>query len=79
MKKSIFVVCTLAIQLLAACTGDTTPESIPLPEHPRPDFERAEWKNLNGYWAFTFDSTAAAKALTEAKVMRVTICFAIFM
>ena len=65
MKKSIFVVCTLAIQLLAACTGDTTSESIPLPEHPRPDFERAEWKNLNGYWAFTFDSTAAAKALTE--------------
>ena len=38
---------------------------IPLPEHPRPDFERAEWQNLNGYWAFTFDSAAAAKALSE--------------
>jgi hypothetical protein len=30
-------------------------ESIPLPEHPRPDFERAEWLNLNGAWAFRFD------------------------
>ncbi|MFN3851455.1 MAG: glycoside hydrolase family 2 protein [Spirosomataceae bacterium] len=28
---------------------------IPLPEHPRPDFERAEWKNLNGDWSFEFD------------------------
>ncbi len=30
---------------------------IPLPEHPRPDFERADWLNLNGDWAFEFDST----------------------
>ena len=29
---------------------------IPLPEHPRPDFERAEWVNLNGSWSFNFDS-----------------------
>lgn len=29
--------------------------SIPLPEHPRPDFERAEWLNLNGPWEFRFD------------------------
>lgn len=28
---------------------------IPLPEHPRPDFERADWQNLNGEWAFAFD------------------------
>lgn len=28
---------------------------IPLPEHPRPDFERKEWINLNGQWNFTFD------------------------
>ncbi len=31
-------------------------QNIPLPEHPRPDFERAEWINLNGYWDFEFDS-----------------------
>lgn len=29
--------------------------AIPLPEHPRPDFERVEWVNLNGEWDFTFD------------------------
>jgi galactose mutarotase-like enzyme len=31
------------------------PESVPLPEHPRPDFQRAEWVNLNGRWQFAFD------------------------
>ena len=30
-------------------------QNIPLPEHPRPDFERSEWLNLNGNWAFEFD------------------------
>ncbi len=29
--------------------------NIPLPEHPRPDFERKEWQNLNGEWQFEFD------------------------
>ncbi len=29
---------------------------IPLPEHPRPDFERPEWINLNGQWSFEFDN-----------------------
>ncbi|MFC2124839.1 glycoside hydrolase family 2 protein [Bacteroidota bacterium] len=28
---------------------------IPLPEHPRPDFMRSEWINLNGDWDFEFD------------------------
>ena len=31
-------------------------QQIPLPEHPRPDFERANWINLNGSWDFEFDS-----------------------
>ncbi|HEX9292161.1 MAG TPA: galactose-1-epimerase [Gemmatimonadales bacterium] len=30
-------------------------DSIPLPEHPRPDFQRAQWLNLNGRWQFAFD------------------------
>ena len=34
-------------------------ESIPLPEHPRPDFHRAEWLNLNGAWQFRFDGDDA--------------------
>jgi len=29
---------------------------MPLPEHPRPDFYRENWKNLNGQWDFAFDS-----------------------
>ena len=30
-------------------------EKIPLPEHPRPDWQRAEWQNLNGSWCFASD------------------------
>ena len=28
---------------------------IPRPEHPRPDFQRQSWLNLNGEWGFAFD------------------------
>lgn len=27
----------------------------PLPEHPRPDFQRRDWLNLNGWWQLRFD------------------------
>lgn len=36
--------------------GQGTAVPIPLPEHPRPDFERPRWLNLNGDWAFRFDA-----------------------
>jgi glycosyl hydrolase family 2 len=39
--------------------ADPPAEVIPLPEHPRPDFERAEWLNLNGTWSFRFDKDDA--------------------
>lgn len=29
---------------------------IPRPEHPRPDFERRAWQNLNGEWQFAIDN-----------------------
>ena len=29
--------------------------SIPRPEHPQPQWERTNWKNLNGTWEFEFD------------------------
>ncbi len=32
------------------------PDSIPLPEHPRPSWQREQWVNLNGYWNFQFDA-----------------------
>jgi len=36
--------------------------AIPLPEHPRPDLRRADWVNLNGTWAFRFDSAGAGES-----------------
>lgn len=30
--------------------------NIPRPEHPRPDFEREAWQNLNGQWQFAIDT-----------------------
>src|SRR5437660_1475119 len=32
-----------------------TDHFIPRPEHPRPDFLRQPWQNLNGRWRFAFD------------------------
>lgn len=63
MKKLSLVLCAFGLLLLGACNGNKVAESIPLPEHPRPDFERTQWVNLNGYWSFTFDETLAGKAL----------------
>ncbi|RME93275.1 MAG: glycoside hydrolase family 2 [Verrucomicrobia bacterium] len=34
---------------------------IPLPEHPRPDFQRPDWVNLNGSWQFRFDAADAGE------------------
>jgi hypothetical protein len=39
--------------------GSAFGENIPRPEHPRPDFERASWLNLNGRWEFDIDKDAA--------------------
>ena len=46
------IVAVVCYALLGAGLGA---QSLPLPEHPRPDFERAEWVNLNGRWEFAFD------------------------
>jgi hypothetical protein len=35
--------------------GSVLSQDIPLPEHPRPDFQREQWINLNGWWNFRFD------------------------
>ena len=49
------------LALLLATAGLARTESIPLPEHPRPDFERADWLNLNGTWEFRFDPDNAGE------------------
>jgi hypothetical protein len=52
-NKSIYKLLALCgIFLWLNVSGQT----IPLPEHPRPDFERAQWLNLNGTWDFSFDN-----------------------
>ena len=48
---------------IASCTSTEPAEEvldIPLPEHPRPDFQREGFINLNGHWHFTFDEALAA-------------------
>ena len=47
-------------------------QQIPLPEHPRPDFERTNWINLNGNWDFEFDSL---KESTEKRWQNGTTAF----
>ncbi|MBN1854462.1 MAG: hypothetical protein JW829_17150, partial [Pirellulales bacterium] len=43
-------------------TQNVATAEIPLPEHPRPDFERSAWLNLNGAWHFRFDRDDAGIA-----------------
>ena len=59
LSLSRFVYLVFLVSCLMGTAWAQTPatKSIPLPEHPRPDFERANWLNLNGDWAFRFDST----------------------
>src|ERR1051325_3911893 len=41
---------------------DQSAGGIPLPEHPRPDFQRDLWQNLNGPWQFQFDAPDSGEA-----------------
>ena len=36
--------------------------NIPRPEHPNPQFERANWLNLNGEWEFEIDKSVSGEA-----------------
>lgn len=40
---------------LSGSVPKNNPSPIPRPEYPRPQFERADWSNLNGEWDFAFD------------------------
>ena len=46
------------LMLLRGQVGAQSPraDTLPLPEHPRPDFQRAEWLNLNGRWQFALEA-----------------------
>ena len=49
MKKQLFFLLITSFSIYSFA------QNIPLPEHPRPDFERNQWLNLNGNWEFGFD------------------------
>lgn len=50
-------------------------DSIPRPEHPRPDFYRASWITLNGQWQFEIDENGDGKerGLISGKDLKQTI------
>jgi hypothetical protein len=56
LSRSHTAVLATALALLAGALHAQSPDSIPLPEQPRPDFARAEWLNLNGTWRFALDT-----------------------
>ncbi|MDR0682631.1 MAG: beta-glucuronidase [Dysgonamonadaceae bacterium] len=51
MKKKIVLLPALFLSIIAI----TSATNIPRPEYPRPQFERADWINLNGEWNYDFD------------------------
>lgn len=53
MKNQSFILFLISFFFLSPFISA---QPVPLPEHPRPDFERRQWENLNGVWAFAFDS-----------------------
>ena len=60
MFKGLFPLLIGLFSLFNVARPDVNAEAgtgsvIPLPEHPRPDFQRVDWMNLNGVWRFRFD------------------------
>ena len=47
MKRILSCLCVLVMGTIAWAQ--------PRAEYPRPQFERADWQNLNGQWTYTFD------------------------
>jgi hypothetical protein len=51
--KTIAFLSLLTVSVLG---GTAMADVVPRPEHPRPDFQRDLWLNLNGRWDFDFDA-----------------------
>jgi len=57
-------VLSLVVTLERAVSAQEAEKStIPLPEHPRPDWQREQWQNLNGHWRFQFDPDGTGEQL----------------
>ena len=61
MKTRILATAMAAFAIATLLCNSTVAAAVPLPEHPRPDFERADWVNLNGTWQFRFDKENAGE------------------
>lgn len=59
MKKALLFL--LSATFFISCRQQPVSD-IPLKDHPRPDFERSSWQNLNGYWNFAADSSAKGES-----------------
>lgn len=53
--KSVIISAFIALGIMSFPMNASGAGDIPRPEYPRPQFERADWKNLNGEWSYTFD------------------------
>ena len=55
--------------LLLAATARPAAADVPRAEYPRPQFQRADWQNLNGTWTFDMDfgRTGGDRKLRESK------------
>lgn len=51
----MFKILFLILIVLPIAGGEPMNNPIPRPEHPRPQFYRDSWLNLNGQWNFAFD------------------------
>ena len=60
MKKSVLLTSVFCIFIGLSLQAD-----IPRPEHPKPQFKREAWMNLNGPWKFTFDQDLTGVVIYE--------------
>ncbi|NLI37339.1 MAG: beta-glucuronidase, partial [Bacteroidales bacterium] len=57
MRKLFNLLICLSIFSMSSTISASTPRS----EYPRPQFQRADWINLNGTWSYSFDFGATGK------------------
>ena len=59
-KSSGLVMLAVCVVIAGSQTVPSSAESrIPRPEHPKPQFKRDTWINLNGQWDFVMDPDVA--------------------
>ena len=54
-RACAFCLCRIILANTSFAEGSSAYHEIPRSEHPKPQFQRESWKNLNGRWDFAFD------------------------